>query len=151
MTAGPVNRSALESNYQDSGDVYDDTKTEGAFDVIADQIDDNWNDYAPVKAALNSTTDGASGAHYVKSASILGLIGTSIYDLLKDLLSKVLTTNNTTPFTPTGNYQPATKKYVDDTTAGVVLGTVPDGSVTPAKLSFDPIFNGIRGVRNLGN
>ncbi len=32
--------------------------------------------------------------------------------LLKTL---VLMLNNTTPFTPTGDYQPATKKYVDDT------------------------------------
>lgn len=43
MTAGPVNRALLESNFQNPGDVYDDTKTEGAFDVVADQIDDNWN------------------------------------------------------------------------------------------------------------
>lgn len=31
--------------------------------------------------------------------------------LLRTLL---LMLNNTTPFTPTGDYQPATKKYVDD-------------------------------------
>lgn len=29
-------------------------------------------------------------------------------------ISDVLTKNNTTPFSPTNNYQPATKKYVDD-------------------------------------
>lgn len=43
MTAGPVNRALLESNFQNPGDVYSDLKTEGAFDVIADQVDDNWN------------------------------------------------------------------------------------------------------------
>lgn len=42
MTAGPVNRALLESNYQSPGQVYDDSKTEGAFDVLADQIDENW-------------------------------------------------------------------------------------------------------------
>lgn len=43
MTAGPINRALLESNFQNPGDVYNDLKTEGAFDVVADQIDDNWN------------------------------------------------------------------------------------------------------------
>lgn len=42
MTAGPVNRALLESNFQNPGDVYSDLKTEGAFDVVADQIDDNY-------------------------------------------------------------------------------------------------------------
>ena len=36
----------------------------------------------------------------------------STFQLVKD--SDVLTKTNTSPFTPTGDYQPATKKYVDD-------------------------------------
>lgn len=47
----------------------------------------------------------------------------------------VLTKTNTTAYTPTTSYHPATKKYVDDTTAGVVLGQIPDGSLTDIKLS----------------
>lgn len=43
MAAGPVNRALLEANFQTAGQIYDDTKTEGAFDVIADQVDENWD------------------------------------------------------------------------------------------------------------
>ena len=49
--------------------------------------------------------------------------------------TNVLEKDGTTAFTPTADYQPATKKYVDETTSGVVLGQVPDGSITEAKLS----------------
>lgn len=49
--------------------------------------------------------------------------------------TNVLEKTNTTAFTPTADFHPATKKYVDDTTAGVILGQVPDGSITEAKLS----------------
>lgn len=44
-TAGSVNRTLLQSFYQNAGDVYDDTKTESAFGTLADQIDANY-DYA---------------------------------------------------------------------------------------------------------
>lgn len=40
----------------------------------------------------------------------------------------VLTKTNTSPFTPTGDYQPATKKYVDDIGYGKVID-VADGSL----------------------
>lgn len=49
--------------------------------------------------------------------------------------TNVLEKTNTTAFTPTADFHPSTKKYVDDTTAGVILGQVPDGSITEAKLS----------------
>lgn len=49
--------------------------------------------------------------------------------------SNVLEKDGTAPFTPTADYQPATKKYVDDTAAGVALGQLPDNSVTEAKLT----------------
>lgn len=51
MTAGPVNRALLESFFQQPGQIYDDTKTESSFDVIADQIDDN---YFQVATLINS-------------------------------------------------------------------------------------------------
>lgn len=43
MTAGYVDRTLLASNYQNPGDVYDDSKTEGALKVLADQNDANWD------------------------------------------------------------------------------------------------------------
>lgn len=49
---------------------------------------------------------------------------------------QVLTLTNTTAFTPTAQYHPSTKGYVDDTVAGVVLGEIPDNSLTEAKLAF---------------
>lgn len=42
--------------------------------------------------------------------------------------SDVLTKNNTSPFTPTGDYQPATKEYVDNIGYGKVID-VADGSL----------------------
>lgn len=42
-SAGYVDRTLLASNYQDPGDVYDDSKTEGAIKVLADQNDANWD------------------------------------------------------------------------------------------------------------
>lgn len=38
--------------------------------------------------------------------------------------SEVLTTTNTTSFTPSGDYQPATKKYVDDAIASAITTTL---------------------------
>lgn len=43
----------------------------------------------------------------------------STFQLVKD--SDVLTKTNTSSFTPTGDYQPATKKYVDDIACGKVI------------------------------
>lgn len=40
---------------------------------------------------------------------------------------------------PTSDQDAATKNYVDETVAGVALGTVPDGSITDAKLDTDAV------------
>lgn len=40
---------------------------------------------------------------------------------------------------PVNNQDAATKNYVDDTVAGVALGTVPDGSITAAKLDTNAV------------
>ncbi|MBB6731885.1 hypothetical protein [Cohnella zeiphila] len=51
MPAGPVNRTLLESYYQNPGQIYDDTMTEGAYGVLADQIDQN---YYQLSSLINS-------------------------------------------------------------------------------------------------
>ncbi len=51
--------------------------------------------------------------------------------------SNVLEKDNTTSFTPSADYQPSTKKYVDDEITGVVLGDIPDNSLTNVKLATD--------------
>lgn len=43
MAAGHVDRTVLSSFYQQPGDIYDDTKTEGAFETLAQQSDDNYD------------------------------------------------------------------------------------------------------------
>jgi len=59
-----------------------------------------------------------------------------ITEMLPDL-SNYLAKDNTTAFTPTGDYQPATKKYVDDN-AGGGGDTVPIGLISPYPASTAP-------------
>ena len=62
----------------------------------------------------------------------------------------VLQKDNTTAYTPTQPYHPATKSYADSVVAQAVLGSVPDGSITPVKLDrqyaeftgFKVLYNG---------
>lgn len=51
--------------------------------------------------------------------------------------TNVLEKDNSTDYTPTQNYHPATKKYVDETLSGAVLGQLPDDSIEEEKLSPD--------------
>jgi hypothetical protein len=81
MPAGPVNRTELEANYQNPGEIYDDTKTEGAFNVLADQIDANWT---PLSNIL-----GTSGSTFVGSPSIVGVTGAVVYDQLLSLKAQI--------------------------------------------------------------
>lgn len=55
--------------------------------------------------------------------------------MLKANKTDVLEKENTTPFTPSADYHPATKKYVDDTTSDIAIGILPDKSVTSEKLA----------------
>lgn len=70
MAVGPVNQTALESNYQNAGDIYLDTKTEGAFQVVVDQVNENAGIFA------------AGGSALVVSDPITGVTGTNVYDQL---------------------------------------------------------------------
>lgn len=60
---------------------------------------------------LESTTVGASGAHSVGSAPITGVTGTNVYAQMASIFSQL---------------------------QAAVIGQIPDGSITPVKLSFDP-------------
>ena len=87
---------------------------------------------------LESETDGVSGADGIGITPVTSVGAfTRIQAFLEGLVSKVLLTDNTTVYTPTSDYNPATKGYVDTTTAGVVLGQIPDNSLTDAKLGTD--------------
>lgn len=58
---------------------------------------------------------------------------------LKADKSNVLGKDNITSYTPTEPYHPATKRYADTILADAVLGTVPDESIGPEKLT--PAFS----------
>jgi len=87
--------------------------------------------------ALNSKTDGASGGDSLGMTSITGLTGENPQAIIEDLVSKVLLKANTTAFTPTGDYHPATKKYVDDVAAAFVLGTISANSLTESMMAAE--------------
>lgn len=77
MAVGPVNQALLESNYQNAGDIYLDTKTEGAFQVVVDQVNANAGIFA------------AGGSALVVSDPIAGITGTNVYDQLSAIESQV--------------------------------------------------------------
>lgn len=64
--------------------------------------------------------------------------------------SNVLQKDNYEPYTPTQPYHPSTKEYADKILSDAVLGTIPDSSITPAKLDrqyaeftgFKVLYNG---------
>jgi hypothetical protein len=71
MAEGHVNRTVLSSYYQDSGDVYDDVQTEGAFEVLAQQIDDNYDAYDAHKtAAVLDHPDGSVTTEKIKNGAV---------------------------------------------------------------------------------
>lgn len=133
MPGGHVDRGVLSSNYQQPGDIYDDKKTESAFEVLAQQIDDNAAIFDP------------GGSSLIPSAPLPGLVGVNIYAQLSDLLSKVLTLANTNPYTPTADYHPATLRYVLDAinaaiTSGSSTAIIKTGTSFPATPTSGQMF-----------
>lgn len=88
------------------------------------------SDYHPAtKAYVDSLTGGASWGEIINNIEDQE----DLMQLLNDrpTLSQVLTKTNTTAFTPTASYHPATKKYVDDVLAnintwGQIIGDIAD-------------------------
>lgn len=116
--------------------IYNSTQIKAFFDSQATGIISDVN--TKIVTVLNSTTSGSSGSENVGSPTIGGLTGTTVYSQLNSVPSNFLSITNTTAYTPTLQYHPSTKGYTDSSIAGVVLGQIPDGTITPAKLSFDP-------------
>lgn len=50
---------------------------------------------------------------------VLGLLGFKVANNTLASSVKILTVNNSTVYTPTQDYHPATKKYVDDTVGNI--------------------------------
>lgn len=71
MAEGHVNRTVLSSYYQNPGDIYDDAKTEGAYEVLAQQIDDNYDAYDAHKtAAVLAHPDGSVTTAKIKDGAV---------------------------------------------------------------------------------
>ena len=67
-----------------------------------------------LKAGIVKNSNNEDISPITSSKTVYGDNGKNVFDQLNDLESNVLTKSNTTSFTPSGNYHPATKKYVDD-------------------------------------
>jgi hypothetical protein len=72
---------------------------------------------------LQSVVDGDSGADNIKATAIAELTGTTVQSLLESL--KALDDSN--------------KAYLLSQIQGTTLGQIPDGTITDAKLSNDPV------------
>lgn len=74
------------------------------------------------------------GAAQVKSYQFTNDLVIVKNDILNP--SEVLTKNNAHEYTPTTDYNPATKKYVDDNMKTAISGVIPNKSIALDKLSF---------------
>jgi len=71
MAGGHVNRALLQQYYQNPGDTYDDAMTEGAYEVLAQQIDDNWDEYAAHRVAPEiDHPDGSVTGRKIRNGTI---------------------------------------------------------------------------------
>jgi len=104
---------------------------------------------------LESAVNGSSGADNIGATPLTGGVANTVQGILEELKAEIdlddgnnvkLTGNQTvngektfvvSPQVPTpdSNNDASNKGYVDTTTAAVVLGQVPDGSLTDVKLS----------------
>lgn len=75
---------------------------------------------------LKSTTDGSSGADFINATAISGISGTTVQTLLESL-----------------------KTYTDTTVGSVVLGQIPNDSLTTAKMATEQKRGVANGVASL--
>lgn len=87
------------------------------FDAAPDEVRQYLNQLID---ALQSTTDGDSGADNIKATPIAGLTGDTVQAILESL--KALDDSN--------------RAYLQSQINGVVLGQIPDGTITQEKLAF---------------
>ena len=112
MAVGPVNQALLESNYQNPGDIYLDTKTEGAFQVVVNQVNEN--------AGIFST----GGSDLIYSDPITGVTGSTVYDQLVSMEAQI---------------QAAIGGLVPPNT--ITTAMLQDGAVTTPKLASGAVTN----------
>lgn len=127
------------------------TSLKTKFDQIGEDLQNYLN--TSLLNQLENVTPGTSGAENVGSAAITGLTGTTIHSQLSSIATadtnNVKLTGNQTidgvktfsssPIvpTPTTDYQASTRKFVTDSVMGIVVPTLPTGSVTNEYLGSD--------------
>lgn len=97
---------------------------------------------ALLREQLQSTAEGDSGADFVGATSIAGLSGNTVQAILRSLKTLVdaLTASQiaaTPPSGTTGNDVQAVLNSINERISQTVIGQIPDGSLTDAKLSDD--------------
>lgn len=126
MAVGPVNQALLESNYQNPGDIYLDTKTEGAFQVVVDQVN------------ANAAIFAAGGSSLIVSDPITGVTGTNVYDQMAYMEGQIQTivggaippNSVTNAMLQTDSVDTRVLAPNSVTTAEIVDGTILIGDVT---------------------
>lgn len=94
---------------------------------------------------LNSTTAGSSGSENLGSASISGVAGNTVYAQLADIVTKALAAStasgtSTTPITGvTGSNVQAMLSSLQSNIVATILGQIPDGTITTAKIADNSI------------
>lgn len=117
---GIKNNGFVDGNYSIATEAY----STGDLFTINSPISNNF-------MLAKATTSIASGATLTENTNY---VTTTIEDelILKANVSDVLTKSNITSYTPSGDYNPATKKYVDDATSGITtnLSGLTDTTIT---------------------
>lgn len=105
---GKTDRTVLTTNNQEFGQVGDPNKLEASITHAYDKIDENVDERIAFQTSLQSTTDGNSGADYVKATPLNAQSGDSLQAIAEYLLAQI---------------------------QGVSQGAVADGSITEAELA----------------
>lgn len=123
---------------------------------VVDSINELFAYIASVLSALNThkASNDHDGVYYTKTLLDSGQLDnryyteTEVNNMLtnrdnnlnthkssNDHDSRYISIINTSAYTPTSNYHPSTKLYVDQTVAGAVLGGIPNNSITDIKMA----------------
>ena len=139
---------ALEENRllidSQSTDKADKTYVDAQDTNLQNQITSNDSDISSLETRM-TTAEGNISSNDSDIALLQSRVTSNdndIYNLQNEKVNKstVLEKDNTTIYTPTGDYNPSTKKYVDDSIMNVVVDKLPENSV-------DDIFLDDNGVK----
>lgn len=99
--------------------------------------------FAGNKYSYSTTSSGTQTQYYYVRFTLSSGTVTGIYTGIYWMWWKYLATDNTSSYTPSGDYNPATKKYVDDKIATRLKGKIYylDASLTNLDLSRSDMFD----------